>query len=820
MTAFVVAWAIVTTAALVWALSRLRSANGRSESADQTIKRFATASQAAGIGVWELDLETKELSWNSTMFELYGVPRDVAPSYQVWADHVHPDDLSKAEAQLHEAVDGNSPLDIEFRVRRGQDPRDCRHLTAVAIVEQDRQGKPYRVTGVNTDVTKRYQAEVALTRAHSLLEEAGRLARVGAWELDVISNRMTWSDQVRRIHEVDDDYAPTIETAVAFYAPHHRPVIERCLENAMLTRSSWDTELQLDTAQGRRIWVRVLGHAEHRDGECVRLLGTFQEINEQREQADALRRSEERLALAIDGTNDGLWDWDILHDTGWVSNRYRQLLLYSADAPIETAPHTELERIHPDDRERVTRMLAATLSRGSRFDLEYRIRTTDREYRWFRVRGRTTLDTHGRAIRMAGSLTDIQHHKDAEFELIRERDRAARANRTKSDFLANMSHEIRTPMTAVLGYVDLLASEELNDQERAHHLVTIRRNGNHLLQLINDILDLSKIEAGKLPIERHNVSTASVVHEVLGLLSAQALEKRIDLAAEVQGQIPAHIWSDPNRLRQILVNLVGNGIKFTETGGVRIIIRGQRENHPEQPVARILFDIVDTGIGIPPDQIERVFEEFEQADTSISRRFGGTGLGLRITRSLVELLNGSITVDSEVGRGSRFSLDFPIGRASDEADWITSLDQTARVHSRTTPGNPTDKDKLAGLKILVAEDGLDNQKLIRHYLTRTGASVHIVDNGKKALDLWTTSEASAADYDLILMDLQMPEMDGLTATRHLRALGVDIPIIALTANTMAGDRERCIEAGFDDFQPKPIDRKRLIEACRNRTRRG
>jgi CheY-like chemotaxis protein len=392
--------------------------------------------------------------------------------------------------------------------------------------------------------------------------------------------------------------------------------------------------------------------------------------------------------------------------------------------------------------------------------------------------------------------------------------KAESANEAKSHFLANMSHEIRTPMTAIMGYADLLLDPGLSPEARVDFVNTIRRNGEHLLALINDILDLSKIEAGKMTVERVSMSPFAVLDDVMKLLRPRAESGGITLAHEIREPVPSAITSDPTRLRQILINLVGNAIKFTEKGGVKVCMwYDQRET----PMLR--FDVIDTGIGMSPEQLERLFRPFTQADSSMSRRFGGTGLGLTISRQFAQMLGGGIEVESKLGEGTRFGVWVEAGEVAPQP-WRRGLRGDgggacpAQGRRATDARGEKSPRKVEGARVLLAEDGPDNQRLIRHHLERAGVRVELVSNGVEACEAYRRAEASGTPFDVILMDMQMPEMDGYTATGVLRREGCRTPILALTAHAMPADRQRCLDAGCNDHLTKPIDRSLLVEAIR------
>jgi signal transduction histidine kinase/CheY-like chemotaxis protein len=382
---------------------------------------------------------------------------------------------------------------------------------------------------------------------------------------------------------------------------------------------------------------------------------------------------------------------------------------------------------------------------------------------------------------------------------------AEHATESKSQFLANMSHEIRTPMTAILGYTDLMVDPTQSPSDRFDCIQTIRRNAGHLLTVINDILDLSKIEAGKMALEHINTSPMQIIADVASLVRGRALEKGLSFDVEYLGPIPRTIQSDPTRLRQILLNLCGNAVKFTHTGGVRVVCGLV----PDQPCLR--FDIVDTGIGLSPEQQDHLFAPFTQADTSTTRKFGGTGLGLAISRRLATMLGGDVTLTSEPGRGSSFTVHVPTG----PLEGVELIDPAREAGPSPEAAPDTTPVSLAGVRVLLAEDGPDNQRLIAFVLRKAGALVDIAENGRVAVN-----RAQAAAFDVVLMDMQMPELDGYGATSLLRRKGYDRPIIALTAHAMSGDRDKCLNAGCTDYTTKPIDRAALLRLVGHHARKA
>jgi signal transduction histidine kinase/CheY-like chemotaxis protein/HPt (histidine-containing phosphotransfer) domain-containing protein len=385
-------------------------------------------------------------------------------------------------------------------------------------------------------------------------------------------------------------------------------------------------------------------------------------------------------------------------------------------------------------------------------------------------------------------------------ELRAAKEEAEAATIAKSRFLAHMSHEIRTPLTALLGFTDLLIEGELDEATRRDYNLVVRRNGEHLLSLINNILDLSKIEAGELLIERMDFSLPQIIADVVSLMRVRATNKALDFDVRLLSPIPARVETDPTRLRQILLNLLSNAIKFTHQGSVQLTVR-----YLARPVPMLLFDVVDTGIGMNAEQLERLFQPFQQADASMSRRFGGSGLGLAICKLLAEALGGDIVAQGSPGEGSTFTLSLVVG----------VRDGVPTVRSLAERNEPTESEQEVGRlsgRVLLAEDGPDNQMLISTVLRARGLSVTVAENGRVAMETALAAAAHHRPFDVILMDMQMPEMDGYAATDALRKAGYRHPILALTAHAMAGERERCIEVGCDEYLSKPIDRRALVAA--------
>ncbi|QDT98692.1 ATP-binding protein [Gimesia aquarii] len=371
---------------------------------------------------------------------------------------------------------------------------------------------------------------------------------------------------------------------------------------------------------------------------------------------------------------------------------------------------------------------------------------------------------------------------------------------SRSEFLANMTHEIRTPMTAILGFSELLENKDLTASQHSKAVQTIQRNGRYLLDLINDILDLSQVEAGKFEIEKRKTNPARMLLEIKESLNHRASAQNNKLLIELQGKIPQFIHTDPTRLKQALVNLTENAIKFTKHGTIRITV----EHDPQQQ--RLCYYVTDTGIGIPLNQLQHIFQPFGQVDSSLTRKQSGIGLGLTMTQRIAKMLDGDVNVESTYGKGSKFTFHISTGDLSG-VEMVTSLD--CDKIRKSTPMEYSANSKING-RILLVEDRPDNQHLIRFILTKAGAEVTIAHNGKEGTELALIELQAKNPFDLILMDMQMPIMDGYEATQVLRNAGYKGQIVALTSEVRDAKLDKRLSAGFDGFLPKPIDRKTFI----------
>ncbi|MEM7353767.1 MAG: ATP-binding protein [Acidobacteriota bacterium] len=450
--------------------------------------------------------------------------------------------------------------------------------------------------------------------------------------------------------------------------------------------------------------------------------------------------------------------------------------------------------LHPDDRERILELWTRSVAQSLPFEAEYRFQDSDGEVAWLLGRAVPVLDGRGRVLEYLGTTTEITERVLAE-------QKAEEASRVKTQFLANMSHEIRTPISGIVGASELLSRQRLAADTQTY-VEVISSSAASLLLLIDELLDFSKIEAGKLTIEKVDFSVRGTAEAAVQIMRARALAKGISLELQVGPGVPESVQGDPIRLHQILVNLVSNAVKFTDQGGVRVLVGSAESLSRAGSTHHLRFEVEDSGIGMSPASQQEIFEPFTQADGSTSRRFGGSGLGLSICKRTTALMGGSIRVESELGRGSKFVVELPFGlaQAVEPAREAESADRVPAARQRSD------------FYILVVDDNAINRMIGKALLKELGYRVNDLTDGLEVLEA-----LEKEDYDLVLMDCQMPGLDGYETTRRIRQqqVGGDrLPIVAVTAHASAGDRDRCLEAGMDDYISKPYDSQLLDHTLR------
>ncbi len=653
------------------------------------------------------------------------------------------------------------------------------------------QGHPEQFIAIRTEITERKLMEAALQAAESRLRHITNAVPGVLFQchvpLDGGPPRYTFvSERLKELRGIEP--AALLADGRISGQQLFDEDRERCTASSLKAaqqRTSWRDDFRIRLPDGSMRWLRGESRPEPElaaDGSVV-FSGLWQDITPLKEAHGRLRDITESIPVAV---------FQIVRPVdgppriAFCSAALQRICGLSAELAM-AEPDAMMACVHPEDRDRMVASFAESARSLQAWSLDYRLIHQDSgAVVWVHGEARTQTTPEG-GIEWNGYLADVTEARAVSEELHRAKDEAESANRAKSDFLANMSHEIRTPMNGIIGMTELALDGTLTAQQH-EYLSVVRSSADSLLRVINDILDFSKIEAGKLLIEHIPFSLEPLAQDVLKTLAVRAADKGLALRCELAPHLPSRLLGDPGRLRQVLINLLGNAVKFTEQGGVVLSIR-------PGPGAMMTFTITDTGIGIPADKLSSIFDAFAQEDSSITRRYGGTGLGLTISARLVDAMKGRIWVDSQPGQGSQFHVCLPL--------IAEGLEELPPASSSVSAGTITEMaPAAASLKVLLVEDHPVNQRLAAQLLERWGHSVVLADNGQQALDLLAHTR-----FDLILMDMMMPVLDGLETTRRYRAMerGPRTPIIAMTAKAMQGDRDNCLAAGMDDYLSKPLD---------------
>ena len=825
-------------------------------------ERLRLALAAANQGMYDLDLVTGAATVNDSYALMLGHdPAGFAESRELWQARLHPDDRTATGAALDDYLQGYAPeFRTEFRMRTRAG--DWRWIQSVGrIVAYDASGKPLRMLGIHTDITERKQMEARLLESEFFLRQGQQLSQLGGWRADPLLNTVMWTEGVYEIVEMPVDYQPDLATGLDFYTPESRERVVAALHHALDTGESFSLEVQVrGAASGQLKWTELRGFPHYgSDGRIEYLKGTLQDITERkrieleldrhrlhleelvRERTAELHEANLRLlqsdlrlqamfemsqqaatmgerellqhgieqAVRLTGSQIGYLhfineDQETIQLITWSQETLAHCqAVYDDHYPVSQAGvwadtvrsgrpvvHNDYQALpqrkgYPPGHAHLVRHLGVPVVEGGKVRMILGVGNSPTDYD----------ETDVRELELVGhDLWRIYTRRRAEILLAAAKEAAEAASRAKSTFLANMSHEIRTPLNAITGFAHLIRRSGVT-QHQASQLDKIDAAGQHLLDLINTILDLAKIEAGKLVLEQAAVNVAAIVANVTALLQSTAQAKGITLVTDVAAP-PDSLLGDPTRLQQSLLNLASNAVKFTDRGRVTLRVRAEPDGDAH---LRLRFEVEDTGIGIAPGVLARLFSEFEQADNSTTRRHGGTGLGLAITRKLAQLMGGDAGAASEPGVGSTF--------------WFTARlqrDPTAVVRGTVSADASAERilqRDFAGRRVLVVEDEPINQEITRMLLEGAGLVVDTAENGLKAIE-----RAGRERYDAILMDMQMPEMDGPEAARRLRTMPAcaRTPILAMTANAFAEDRARCFAAGMNDFITKPVEPRYLF----------
>jgi two-component system, sensor histidine kinase and response regulator len=884
------------------------------------------AQAAGGFGVFELNLVTGQIKGTSLFFELIGLEcRDMCLSREEWLASIHPEDLEAVVHALSDAVASGSGYEAEYRTLTASG--EVRWLAGRGQVLLGGEGYDSRAIGTITDVTERKELEDRLHYATESLNIAQTAAGVATFDFDFRRNSRICSDNFRELLGIPPDTSlDDLNRALTRVHPDDFAHVRSAPLETTPAEPYYRCEYRVLLDEGGERWIGEKAKVTRSpSGEVERLTGAIVDISDLKHTKAALGSVEIRLERALRGTQDGLWEIDLLTNVSWYGLRFGELLGFSIEE-LGSSHEQFVALIHPEDRERFAAGIDNHLEHRTPYDLEFRVRHKSGHYEWMRARGQAERAADGTPLRLAGAMQLITDRKLAEQTSLEAKLTAEAANRAKSSFLANLSHEIRTPMNGVIGMSQILAETPLDNTQR-EYLDIIRGSAKALLSLINGVLDLSKIEADRLELESLEFDLIHMLYETVAATALQTAAKGIELIVSIEPDVPVMIRADPGRLRQVVLNLLGNAVKFTHEGHINVHIATQVDGDGR---ASLTIEVTDTGIGIPADRLDRLFKSFSQVDSSTTRHYGGTGLGLSIVKRLAELMGGEVGVRSELGRGSTFWVkvqvevakqqpdrtpigkgrrvlivdDIPAARDSlalklklysydtvsagsvDEAlqllakddsfnmvladelmpmrgglDLLTVLrDDTRRArvpfillslfgtehettehehrpdaiglkpiraahlanlidqvltgkaqHAPALKSSPQATPTFRGYKILLVEDNPVNQRVAQRILQNLAAEVTIANNGAEALE-----RIAADSFHAVLMDCQMPVMDGFTATRRIRELELSrgtkrLPVIALTANVMSEDRENCIAAGMDAHLGKPIEPAQMTE---------
>lgn len=758
--------------------------------------------------VWTADAEGNLDYFNKVWFDYSGTDYESNVGAG-WVQAVHPEDLPHTIENWTKALERGEVYENEFRLRASNG--DYRWHVARAIPIRDEHDVILHWYGTNTDIhsakslanqllkasidieTEKLKFQTLFADASSsmaLLKGRNFVYEMANKKyLDLFQNReLIGRPFLIALPELEGQEFPLLAQHVfdtgETYVNHEAKAFLRRTEGGVLEERYFDQKYSrvLD-AQGQPYGVFI--HAlEVTDAVMARA---------------KLEETSERFRLAIEAANMGTWELNPeTYEIVW-SERTREL--FGIERPSQVFLEEVVNRIHVDDRARVNMAITDALDPTGRGDyiIEYRVVHPSGSIRWLSFLGKTFFDENAKGkvpARFAGTVLDVTDKILAEEALRDAKERAEAASAAKTAFLANMSHEIRTPLGAIMGFVSLLKDEELGRQDASEYITVVERNATQLLRIIDDILDLSKVEAGKIVIETIDFSLLEILADFSSLMGFKARANGIDFKVVAETKIPDPVSSDPTRIRQILNNAVGNAIKFTKKGRVELSVRYEEDF--------LVFKVTDTGRGISPAQAKDLFQPFAQADVSTTRKYGGTGLGLVLTRRLCEALGGNFWLEeSELGKGSVFVARIQVNiPKSSKMIAGTEFRYTTELSLQKAAIRPV----INGMQILVVEDSPDNQLLLRKLLTRFGANVTIAVDGVEGIE-----KAMERDFDVVLMDVQMPRMDGYEAVAELRKKGYSKPVIALTAHAMQEEREACLAAGYSEFLSKPINPHALLD---------
>ncbi len=724
---------------------------------------------------------------------LFGFPEgNIETSYESVLKAVHPDDRRTVVGAVDAALESGASYEVEHRVVWPDGT--VRWLLEKGAVVRDGPGDAVRMLGVVQDIDERKRIELVLSERERQLNEAQSIARLGSWRSDCKTGEVSWSDETYRLlgHK-PQSFLPTFSAFSSHAHPEDRQLTLDGEEEAART-GSHDFVHRIVRVDGsvRHIHQKVQATCDQ-DGNLVSMKGTVQDVTERVKAEAQLRETEARFAYAVQSAGDAVWDWDIEAQTIKHSSLFAKML-DRREAQIPTDVDELLADIHPDELPRV-RQLAAEFINGERdeIDQEFRIICGNGQFKWFHCRGRAvTRDGKGKPKRLLGVVTDINERKRTERALVETMEEAERANRAKTEFFSSISHELRTPLNAILGFGQLVAADEALPATHRDSVGEIVAAGRHLLNLINEVLDLARVDSGRVTLSLESIPVNRVLQECIGLVRPLAQERGITI--KLEGVENLCVRADKTRFKQILLNLLSNAIKYNRANGnVYVLVR-------VIDAFRARISIEDTGHGIPQNQLPQLFQPFNRLgaeDSSVE----GSGIGLALTQRLAQMMNGALGVASTMEKGSTFWLDLPIG-----IDGGKLMPKTRSASTTLSVDFEAEKNVYT---VLYVDDNPSNLKLMSQvFSNRQHIRLVSAQSAKHGLDLMLSEIP-----DIVLLDINMPDINGYEFIRIVRRRhpAKSVPVVAVTANTQAGDSPGPMTSGFDDYLAKPLDPTQLIQ---------
>lgn len=779
----------------------------------------------AQVGHWRVSSADGSTVWSDGTCRIMGLePGSRIPALNESIDCYREEDRERIREIVHASLRDCSDFDFESAILRRNG--ETRMVAVSGVVETGEAGEAVGLFGTIIDITERNWAEEALMRSEARYRGLAEALPLLVWATRDVDGEATYANACFNAYY--GAIGATRGERIDRNHPDDAARMEAAWVHAVAEGSTYTVEGRLRRHDGIYRWHKIvmIPICQPGDAKPTEWLGTALDIDDIIIARTRLQETGDLLRIAQESAQAGAWQSDLHSGVTTLAPECVRIYGLPGDAPMEIPTSEWTQMVHPEDRIDIWEAIRTAIETRSSLVADYRI-VTSRTERWIRTSGKVLFDTQGRPYRMVGLNFDVTERKRAEAALEAAkaaaeaaRLEAERASEAKSEFLAAMSHEIRTPLNGIIGYADLLLDRDYHTQEDRHHLQLIQGSGAALLTVVNDILDVSKIEAGQFDLDPIAFPFRALVEDTVAIVRGSALKMPLTVTCRIDPALPNNLVGDPNRLRQVLLNLLNNAVKFTPAGSVTLTVRRTGGDRPSDGSAteHMRFEIVDTGIGIARAQQERLFKRFSQVDGSIGRRFGGTGLGLAICRHLVTMMDGEIGVDSTEGIGSTFWFTVAlrqIALSESPAFTIPTAVPGAMTSGPNTATLPISAPRSgAPIRVLLVEDVLVNQELARTVLEINGYQVDVVDNGAEAVEALTRMASGTATYDLVLMDIQMPGMDGLTASRLIRSLpapACNVPIVAMTANVLPGQVAAFRDAGMNAHVGKPFKRAELYE---------